>query len=200
MIVKHDYEDGATSARWTSRAPQAPGARRPHLSERFRRRANSTAGSLSVRNLGFAFRFRSSLVHPGFMLRSVVGAEAANIMPGPVRFPSAYLTSVLERERSATRQYSASRGPRPGGDFGRPAPSGATATFSVFARGGRRTCGGSRQAAPAAAGRAKRKSAPSSHIRCRITPIRRAIATTARFIPRRRAICRPQAFSQHGLA
>ena len=35
---------------------------------------------------------------------------------------SAHLISVLERERSATRQQSASRGPRPGGDLRQPAP------------------------------------------------------------------------------
>ena len=47
---------------------------------------------------------------------------------------------------------------------------------------------------------AKRNSVPSTHIRCRMTPIRRAMAVTARFMPRRRATRRPQAFNQDGLA
>ena len=36
----------------------------------------------------------------GFSLLSVVSALAANVMPSPNRFPSAYLQSVLERDRS----------------------------------------------------------------------------------------------------
>lgn len=45
----------------------------------------------------------------------------------------------------------------------------------------------------------QRNSVPSTHIRCMTTAIRRATATTARFIPRCRAIFMPQAFSQHHL-
>lgn len=56
------------------------------------------------------------------------------------------------------------------------------------------------QAATLLSSRAIRKPASSIHMRCRITPIRRATATVARFCPRRLATCIPQAFSQQGLA
>ena len=56
------------------------------------------------------------------------------------------------------------------------------------------------QAATVLPSRAIRKQAPSTHMRCRITPIRRATATVARFCPRRFATCIPQAFSQQDLA
>ena len=36
----------------------------------------------------------------GFSLLSVISASAANVMPSPNRFPSAYLHSVLERDMS----------------------------------------------------------------------------------------------------
>src|SRR3954453_8059077 len=42
-------------------------------------------------------------------------------------------------------------------------------------------------------------SVPSAHMRCMITAIRRATATTARFIPRCRAIFMPQALSHDHL-
>jgi len=41
----------------------------------------------------------------------------------------------------------------------------------------------------------ERNSASSTHIRCRMTPIRRANATIARFDPRRRATCAAQVLS-----
>lgn len=56
------------------------------------------------------------------------------------------------------------------------------------------------QAATPLLSRAIRKPMPSTHMRCRITPIRRATATVARFSPRRFATCLPQAFNQQGLA
>ena len=48
----------------------------------------------------------------------------------------------------------------------------------------------------AAASRVQRNSVPSTHMRCMITPNRRASATIAFFIPRRLAICIAQALSQ----
>ena len=53
---------------------------------------------------------------PGIFLPSVVGSSAAYMMPGPIRSPSVYLTSVLERD-SAVRQRGHlrhHRRPRPG--------------------------------------------------------------------------------------
>src|SRR3954452_16350118 len=45
----------------------------------------------------------------------------------------------------------------------------------------------------------QRNSVPSAHMRCMITAIRRATATTDRFIPRYRAISMPQALSHDHL-
>ena len=50
-------------------------------------------------------------------------------------------------------------------------------------------------AAAAACSRIQRNSVPSTHMRCMITANRRASATIAFFIPRRRAICIAQALS-----
>ena len=149
---------------------------------------------------GFALRFRPS--RPPRVHASVRGQrKAANIMPGPVRSRapiSQACSNASVRRRGNTRRL----GDRvPVGTWdgrrlrARPQPS-ASSRVAV----GAHAVAPERQAAPAAGGRVRRKSAPSTHIRCRITPIRRAMATTARFIPRRRATCRPQAFSQHGLA
>ncbi len=51
-------------------------------------------------------------------------------------------------------------------------------------------------AAAAACSRVQRNSVPSTQMRCMITANRRASATIAFFIPRRLAICIPQALSQ----
>ena len=141
------------------------------------------------------------LIHPGVMLRSVVGAQAANIMPGSVRSraPISFACSNASVRRRGNNRRLGGHVPVGTSDGrrlrARPQPS-----ASLHAAIGAHAGASPRQAAPAAVGRAKRNSAPSTHIRCPITPIRRATATTARFIPRRRARCRPQAFSQHGLA
>lgn len=64
------------------------------------------------------------------------------------------------------------------------------------------SCGGG-HAAAAVSGEVRgsgvnRNTLPSRHIRCRITPMRLASATMARFFPRRCATCIPQALSQEG--
>src|SRR5476651_2201232 len=53
--------------------------------------------------------------------------------------------------------------------------------------------------AASASSRVQRNSVPSTHMRCMITANRRASATIAFFIPRRLAICIPQALSQDHL-
>ena len=127
--------------------------------------------------------------------------KAANIMPGPVRSraPISQACSNASVRRRGNARRLGDRVPVGTWDGrrlrARPEPS-ASSPATV----GAHAAAPEHQAAPAAVGRVKRKSAPSTHIRCRITPIRRAMATTARFIPRRRATCRPHAFSQHGLA
>ena len=81
-VVKRGFEgDGRT---WcAARATQAPAARRLRASER-RRRLRWGASALWP-TFPSPSVLRPSLVRPGIMLRSVVGAQAANIMPGPVR-------------------------------------------------------------------------------------------------------------------
>lgn len=69
----------------------------------------------------------------GFSLLSVVSAVAANFMPGPRRFPSADLYSVLERpkavRRRETKRTSSGTASRQGDTGGSP-PSGATLASS----------------------------------------------------------------------
>lgn len=150
---------------------------------------------------GFALRFRPSLVHPGFMLRSVVSARLPTscLVQCGSRAPISIACSNASVRRRGNSRRLGDRVPVGTSDGrrlrARPQPS-ASSHAAVGVHAGALE----RQAAAAAVGRVKRKSVPSTHIRCRITPIRRAMATTARFIPRRRATCRPQAFSQHGLA
>ena len=45
----------------------------------------------------------------GFSLPSVVGAAAANVMPGPGRFPSADLSGVLDRNGAVRRTRASTR-------------------------------------------------------------------------------------------
>ena len=106
------------------------------------------------------------------MLRSVVGAAAANMML--VQCNSDVPISLACSASGATVQTTASSEPRPWGDLmvcrqagdsGEPVPQ---TTLSA------------------------RKSVSSTHIRCRMTPMRRASATVARFDPGRRAnLCGP---------
>ena len=169
------------------------------MSERCRRWATSAATPLVGIGLSPA---PFAVSRPPRVHASVRGQrEAANIMPGPVRSRapiSQACSNASVRRRGNTRRLG-DRVPVGTSDGrrlrARPKPS----AFSPAA-GGAHAAAPERQAAPAAALRVRRKSALSTHIRCRITPIRRAMATTARFIPRRRATCRPHAFSQHGLA
>ena len=60
----------------------------------------------------------------------------------------------------------------------------------------RASAGGPASQATFGAGPSERKSVPSTHMRCRMTPMRRASATIARFDPRRRAICAAHVLSQ----
>ncbi len=169
------------------------------MSERCRRWATSAATPLVGIGLSPA---PFAVSRPPRVHASVRGQrEAANIMPGPVRSraPISQACSNASVRRRGNARRLGDRVPVGTSDGrrlrARPKPS----AFSPAA-GGAHAVAPERQAAPAAALRVRRKSALSTHIRCRITPIRRARATTARFIPRRRATCRPHAFSQHGLA
>ena len=114
--------------------------------------------------------------HRGCMLRSVVSAEAANMVL--VRCNSDLLISL------ACSRLSAGNSPDHGivgttslGGPRRPALRQATDEASRA------------YAAWAVTGGSIRNTVPSRHIRCRITPIRRARATMARLLPRRRATC-----------
>ena len=107
------------------------------------------------------------------MLRSVVGAAATNMMLVQCNSDMPIsLACFAERAKVRTTASSEPRlwGPR------RPAVSRASA-------------GGPASQATFGAGPSERNSAPSTHMRCRMTPMRRASATTARFDLRRRAIC-----------
>ena len=199
LSVKRDFHPGPRWGGLSVGATEAPAARRFRMSERCRRRATSAWTPLVGIGLSPA---PFAVSRPPRVHASVRGQrEAANIMPGPVRSRapiSQACSNASVRRRGNTRRLG-DRVPVGTSDGrrlrARPKPS----AFSPAA-GGAHAAAPERQAAPAAALRVRRKSALSTHIRCRITPIRRAMATTARFIPRRRATCRPHAFSQHGLA
>lgn len=54
----------------------------------------------------------------GFALPFVISTEAVDVIPGPER-PERPSVARVRTESSTTRAETASRGPRPGGDFGR---------------------------------------------------------------------------------
>ena len=102
----------------------------------------------------------------GFSLPSVVGAGAANFMPGPKRFPSADLTCVLDRDETMrqTRLPLVGRARRPGLPLRHPAEE------ELAARGPRDPAGG---AGRAGAGRAHRAPVPAPRGQPRGAPRRR---------------------------
>ncbi len=124
-------------------------------------------------------------------------ARAANFIPCPIQFPSAYLWGVLEPcatyvRGPATRHPACiigdcvpgrDTGGRPLSDAAKPPVSSRTLLERVYTE---RT----------ASSRVKQNTVASTIIRCSTTPMRRARATVARFLPRRAARRNAQAFSQ----
>lgn len=129
------------------------------------------------------------------LLPSVVSAVAATSCLVQMQFPSAYLCSALGQRVSGSKSAY--------GIFGDRVPDGTSVSHRVSARPDpplRRFCiieAAGTYAADASA-RVKRNSVPSRHMRCRITPMRRARAIVARFFPRRLATFHAHAVNQLG--
>lgn len=83
-----------------------------------RERRKSLLATGSRRSL---FAHRAPLILPGSCFGPWSAQRAANIMPSPVRFPSAYLISVFGHVRPTTATTTASSRTASRWDFGRPA-------------------------------------------------------------------------------
>jgi len=120
-------------------------------------------------------------------------------MPGPRAVPECPSFARSRTQTFGNKSAIGIIGDRvPVWDLGAPAPSGA-AEFSFCWMVQWSLCAYAAGVdIAAAAARVKRNSLPSRHMRCRTTPMRRAKATVARFLPRRCATRSAQALSQFG--
>lgn len=145
--------------------------------------------------LGCTFATTPKAACTGMMLPSVVSAMAATSCLVQMQVPSAYLIHALRLHVSGSETDN--------GIIGDRVPVGTSVSRRVSARPDPPSCrlrviGGFDAHAAAVSIRLKRNSVPSCHMRCRITPMRRARATVARLLPRRLATFHAHAVSQLG--